>query len=131
MRRLVYISRSLMDADPGLIDELVKFASGHNEAEGITGMLWSDSAFFAQALEGEHEAVEALMQRIRADPRHTDIEVVLDCAVSQRMFGTWAMARPDGGPEGTAITSFLVGLTLNEDTVAARQLRNVASAADG
>ena len=131
MRRLVYISRSLMGADPGLVDELVEYASEHNGAEGVTGMLWSDSSFFAQALEGEHEAIEALMQRIRADPRHTDIEVVLDCAAGQRMFGTWAMARPGGGTEDTAITAFLVGLALKEDSAASRRLRDVALAADG
>ncbi|WP_425506203.1 BLUF domain-containing protein [Sphingomonas aerophila] len=86
MHRLIFISRSLVGTDPGALDAIVDRSATLNQRQGITGMLWSDGSSFAQVLEGESQAVAETMNRIRVDRRHTEIEVVLDRPVVQRMF---------------------------------------------
>ena len=38
------------------------------------------------------------MERLAADPRHTDLVVLGRWETSSRLFSTWAMARPDIRP---------------------------------
>jgi hypothetical protein len=130
VRRIIYISRSCIGEDQGALDAIVKAASARNAARGITGMLWSDEREFVQALEGDDDAVSETMQRIREDRRHADIEVVCDRVVRSRLFGTWAMAVPDQGPDAIASTAYLVGFGKNQGTPTARRIVDMLLAAD-
>lgn len=105
LRRLIYVSRSLLAGDPaavaaGLAD-ILSVARRHNAAAGVTGALVLHEGRFAQALEGEAATVQALLDRIRADPRHDGVEVVEDGAVAARAFPGWSMAYAgeDGAPD--------------------------------
>ena len=129
MHRLIYISRSLIGNDPDALDALVDRSAACNQERGVTGMLWSDDASFAQVLEGEHEAVAETMKSIRADTRHTDIEVILDRPIEKRMFGHWAMVLPNAGVESTAQTAHLIGFAAGEGTPLARRLYDIVMAA--
>ncbi|WP_081469605.1 BLUF domain-containing protein [Sphingomonas sp. PAMC 26617] len=42
-----------------------------NIKAGVTGMLWSQGANFAQVIKGSYDQVGATMDRILSDPRHT------------------------------------------------------------
>jgi len=130
MRRLVYVSRSFIDADPATLDAMVRESSVRNVAVGITGMLWFDGSYFAQVLEGEHDQVCETMKRIRSDPRHSDLEVVLDQEVKGRAFGKWGMAQPNNGPESMASTAFLVGLSITRRGHAAKRLHDIVVACE-
>lgn len=130
MHRLIYTSRSLIGHDRGKLDAIVDRSIYHNKADGITGMLWSDGANFAQVLEGEHEAIAATMSRIRADCRHNHVEIVLDRPITQRVFGEWAMAVSDGNPESTDQTAFLIGFAAGQGTPPARRLYDIVMASD-
>ena len=130
MRRLVYTSRSLVASDPGQLDAILAVSRERNRRAGITGMLWSDGASFAQVLEGDAEAVEATMKRIRADRRHSHIEIVLDRAVTSRQFGRWSMSLADDSAEGILGTSFLVGFAIAERSAPAERLYDVLTAAE-
>ena len=130
MRRLIYISKSRVNSDPAELDAIVARSSSPNEAAGITGMLWSGHACFAQVLEGEHDAVGETMNRIRADTRHFDIDVVFDRAITRRLFGKWAMTRADGRSETMAGTAFLVGFAMGERTASAQQLYDIVVASE-
>lgn len=131
MRRIIYTSRSLTKGDPAELDAIVAESIAWNTKAGITGMLWSDGANFAQVIEGGHDEVGATMDRIRADPRHTDIEVALDRAVSSRQFGTWAMRRADAGQASTPSTTFMLGFALRERTACAKRLYEIIIATEG
>jgi len=131
MRRLIYTSQSLLTGNLAELDAIVERACVLNNSAGITGMLWADGNRFVQALEGDHNAIADTMIRIRADSRHTDIEIVGDRPVTQRMFGTWAMVRPNQGPEGTASTAFLVGFVAGQNSSPARKAYNALLKADG
>jgi hypothetical protein len=131
MRRIIYTSRPLTKGDLAELDAIVAESIARNTKAGITGMLWSDGANFAQVIEGGHDEVGATMDRIRADPRHTDIEVVLDRSVVSRQFGNWAMRRADDGEASTPSTTFLLGFALGERTASAKRLYKNIMAFEG
>jgi len=130
MRRLIYTSQSRLGSNPAELDRLVEQASVLNKAVDITGMLWADKDRFVQALEGAHDVVADTMQRIQADPRHRDLEILCDRPVVQRMFGRWAMVRSNQGPDGTASTAFLVGFVAGERSSSARKAYDMLLNAD-
>jgi hypothetical protein len=130
VRRVIYISRSRVGSDHAELDAIVARSTSLNEAAGITGMLWSNDACFAQVLEGEHDAVGETMDRIRADPRHFDIDIVSDRTILHRVFGEWGMIRAVGKPETMAGTAFLVGFAMGERTASARQLYEILVASE-
>lgn len=62
-------------------------------AEGRTGR-------FLQLLEGPAGPVGALTARIAADPRHTDLAILLDEPAAARWVDTWRMAPVDRADTG-------------------------------
>ncbi|MBB5710824.1 BLUF domain-containing protein [Sphingomonas xinjiangensis] len=125
MRRLIYTSRSRIHADPLELNAILAVSSARNSEADITGVLWSDGTNFAQIVEGGWEAVGATMDRLRADPRHTDINVAFDREVQTRQFGNWAMILANDGESATAATAYMIGVSLNERKPSAERLREV------
>jgi hypothetical protein len=101
--RLVYRSHSrIADADRvSELGEIFTTARTNNKRLGVTGALVVTGDAFAQTLEGDEAVVRELYQRICADPRHDDVDLLEDETVGERTFGRWAMARvsEDGGPD--------------------------------
>ena len=62
-----------------------------NLAAGITGILVFDGMRFCQHLEGSRKQVLALLERIRKDLRHTQVEVVYQGALSERRFRSFSL----------------------------------------
>jgi hypothetical protein len=122
MRRIIYISQSLVAMDPSALDAIVQASVTRNAAAGISGMLWSGASEFVQALEGDHDKVGETMRRIAADARHTGIEIICDCTVQSRMFGAWAMVRSNKGAECTASTAYLIGYAGGQRSPAAHRI---------
>jgi hypothetical protein len=120
-----------MKPDPGELSALVEHASARNASADVTGMLWFDEVNFVQVLEGEHAAVGETVERIRADRRHTAVDLICDRPVGHRMFGAWGMTVPDAGPEATASTAFLIGFARHENTPAARRVFEIVMASEG
>jgi hypothetical protein len=95
--QLLYVSRSLLpqgDTDSALAAILVS-ARRSNLALDLTGCLASWDAHFVQILEGSPASIERAMQRIEADPRHTDISIRMRREVGTRSFPNWRMALAD------------------------------------
>ena len=87
MKQIIYVSRSLIATDQAELD-LIWIQSRYNNAlSGITGLLWTDGARFAQVLEGDITAVDATLTHILADPRHDNLELVFTTQVEAREFG--------------------------------------------
>ena len=103
--QLVYVSRAAMDMDTEMLDEILNTARCNNSELDITGMLLHHDGSFIQVLEGEQKSVEALFDKIEADARHQDTNVVLRTCVEERAFDQWSMgykraAGLDEVPEG-------------------------------
>jgi hypothetical protein len=130
LRRLIYISQSLIGADTDGIEAIVASSTARNTKSGLTGMLWTDSQDFAQVIEGEPSRIGLTMQRIRRDPRHTNIAVLLDRAVLSRQFGSWAMRRARGDEESAQGTAFMIGFAMGEGTASAQRLYEIILGSD-
>ncbi|MEM6823023.1 MAG: BLUF domain-containing protein [Verrucomicrobiota bacterium] len=92
MYTLVYSSRAnYLFAENELID-LLKKARQFNSVHGITGMLLYHNESFLQVLEGEEKAVFDLYEtRIKEDDRHSQVELIADAPVQERVFDEWLM----------------------------------------
>ena len=95
MFRLIYVSsaRKLMDKD-ALLGILAK-AREKNARLGITGMLLYKDGNFLQLLEGEESLVRDVYATIARDTRHFDSMIMMEEAVSERMFTEWSMGFHD------------------------------------
>ncbi|PTQ74426.1 BLUF domain-containing protein [Celeribacter persicus] len=76
-------------SDLDILREAVRFNADH----GITGMLLRVDEQFLQALHGPGDEIDALVARIKADPRHQHMEILLrEETVDMSPFGNWSMA---------------------------------------
>jgi len=91
MRRLIYCSQATSDISADELVALLEVCRRKNEPEGLTGMLLYTSQSFLQCLEGDPVAVETTYQRIAADPRHTNLRLLLDADVTEALFPSWSM----------------------------------------
>ena len=64
-----------------------------NPGVGITGVLCFSGGIFLQVLEGGRTAVNRLYNRIAADKRHTDVELLLYEEIGERRFAGWSMGQ--------------------------------------
>lgn len=93
MRQIVYRSTStapegrVIDHVPDILREAVE----RNGVDGITGLLYAESPFFLQVIEGPPESIADLMARLARDRRHRDMAILVDREIARREFGDWTM----------------------------------------
>ena len=75
------------------VDAILEASARNNPAPGITGLLLYNGRNFLQLLEGEVEDIEALMERISADSRHTGVSILHIGTIAARVCPDWAMKR--------------------------------------
>ncbi|MDP1913892.1 BLUF domain-containing protein [Brevundimonas sp.] len=123
--RLVYRSDSLIDhGDSPALDAIFRVSVRNNSRDKITGALALPDGKFVQVIEGRRRDIDALMVRIQADERHTNVVVLGDWPIAARLFPGWAMARPDPTPlsdqafrivtedgSGVQVTSILLSMS--------------------
>ncbi len=91
MYHLVYISHT---SRPLYEDDLLEILSNsrlQNKKNEITGMLLYLNEKFIQVLEGEYDAVMEVYEKIKEDPRHQKISVLLEGNTANRVFKDWSM----------------------------------------
>lgn len=92
MKSLVYRSRAVRSPTLAALLGLLIESRGHNATHAITGVLLYVDGGYLQLLQGEPARVDALMERIARDPRHRDIEVLLDEEHARPpLFPAWSM----------------------------------------
>ena len=92
MLSLIYVSSSIkLLSDAELLD-ILKVSRENNASEEITGLLLYKSGNFMQVLEGPDEVVDALYEKIKADPRHKGVSIISREQISARQFSAWEMA---------------------------------------
>ena len=91
LKTLTYTSRASLDLTAADLAEIHRVARELNGLDGITGLLAFDGTRFLQIVEGSAEAVEALVERLRRDHRHTGFEVRDEQAIERRSFPGWSM----------------------------------------
>ncbi len=127
LRQVAYVSRATAPMDQLLnIAEILSVSQRNNWRDGVTGALvYADGRFF-QVVEGRSEAVDRLLARVGADPRHAGVEVVLSRPVETRGFPEWSMAMPRVAPEAEPLMRQAVDAAADEPLRALTILRALA-----
>jgi hypothetical protein len=89
--QLAYVSSAVTTFSDSELEELLKKSRRNNEASGLTGMLLYKDGNFMQFLEGPKNAVVESMSKIKADPRHHGVIVLLHEYKAERDFAEWSM----------------------------------------
>lgn len=97
--QLVYVSSAVDPFSNEELDELLKRSRRNNEVSGVTGLLLYKGGNFMQFLEGTKEAVVDSMTRIKGDPRHRGVIVLLQEHSPKRDFSEWSMGFKKIGDE--------------------------------
>jgi len=102
-----YVSAASEPFDDGRLNDLLAQSRRSNHEHDLTGMLLYRRGRFFQVLEGPQDAVDELMTKIRRDPRHTGVRVLLSERVDERRFTEWTMGyEPIGVPTTPAPEGF-------------------------
>ncbi|MBI3230875.1 MAG: EAL domain-containing protein [Burkholderiales bacterium] len=88
---LIYISQAKQALTEEELLALQGKASAHNRQFGVTGCLLYQDEYFLQMLEGNKDTIQSLMDKIRADPRHHQVQIVIESATNKRIFTDWSM----------------------------------------
>lgn len=83
---VLYVSTIAPDTHASMVGGIAAKARVANQQRDITGLLIFDGQRFCQQLEGTQKQVLALVERIRLDPRHTDVNVVHHGPLAARRF---------------------------------------------
>jgi hypothetical protein len=109
--------------------DLLTSSRAANLARDLSGMLLFRGDRFLQVLEGPESLVRELVGRIRRDPRHRDMRVLVDEEIDERRFADWTMGYETlevprkAAPEG--FRDSFDDLDSGDDTVTARALREL------
>lgn len=89
--RLIYSSHAELDLRLSDIKDILETARTNNEALEVCGMLFYNSRYFLQALEGDETNVKSLYAKIAEDFRHDSVNVVAETSIDKPMFSDWTM----------------------------------------
>ena len=89
---VLYVSTLAPDQPTAVVAEIAAKARQVNAQLDITGLLIFDGQRFCQQLEGPQKAVLKLIERIRNDPRHVNVEVVHNGPLARRRFQQFSLA---------------------------------------
>jgi hypothetical protein len=93
--RLMYASRVADGVDAEALIAILRKSKSNNTTQGITGVLCAclNQRIFMQVLEGGRTAVNRLYNRIVADPRHHEVELMSYEEIGERRFAGWSMGQ--------------------------------------
>ena len=91
MIQISYISTATEPMSTEALLGLLQACREHNAGNGVTGMLLYGNATFLQVLEGEERTIDNLIDKIRKDPRHTNLQILHRSAIERRQYSDWSM----------------------------------------
>jgi len=90
--RVIYTSTAVVPQTSAVTESILRTAQAANSQNGITGALCQGQGVYLQALEGDRRTVTDLYQRIFADKRHTNLEMIHCECIAKRRYANWSMA---------------------------------------
>ena len=91
LKSLTYTSLAKLDLAADDLHAIHRTARELNSIDGVTGLLVFNGTHFLQIIEGAQSAIDALLARLRRDPRHFGLEVRDERMVEARSFPDWSM----------------------------------------
>jgi uncharacterized membrane protein (DUF373 family) len=71
--------------------DLLKECRESNAGRGVTGMLLYGNGTFLQVLEGDEKVIDDLVEKIRKDRRHTNLQILHRISIKHRQYSDWSM----------------------------------------
>jgi hypothetical protein len=91
VKSIIYISKCTRPITQPLLASILASSRRNNAKSGITGFLVCRHGHFLQLLEGPAREVDLLLEKIKADPRHRQIQLLGECQSSERLTPEWKM----------------------------------------
>jgi hypothetical protein len=115
MIQLVYYSISNIELTPEAMSDILVPARKYNSKNNITGCLLFHNKIFLQLLEGDKEVVQNLYQSIKKDTRHSNITLLVEEEMKEKMFPGWSMAFHDLNNNPSNINQFIKNIDFFAD----------------
>ncbi len=91
MKQILYVSVASNPITDSDMKSLLNQARSNNDRDHVSGKLVYVDGQFLQLIEGVTEQVDATFDRIKIDPRHHNIQLFIEHAISVRTFPDWTM----------------------------------------
>ena len=91
LKSLTYTSLARLDLQASDLEAIHRAARELNALDGITGLLIFNGTHFLQVIEGDEQAIDDLVERLRRDCRHNGFEVRDEHLIDQPSFPDWSM----------------------------------------
>jgi hypothetical protein len=91
MFQLIYVSDFASALDGNDLQDILTTARTKNRELGISGKLIKVSPHFFQAIEGDETTVKKLYNKIKQDPRHQNVRLIMSKHSRTREYGDWSM----------------------------------------
>ena len=91
MIQISYISSATEPMSTQALLGLLQECRQSNAGSGVTGMLLYGNGTFLQVLEGEERVIDGLIEKIRKDARHTDLQILHRRTIERRQYSDWSM----------------------------------------
>jgi hypothetical protein len=88
--QLIYVS-SMVGSDESMLASIHSHAVRNNTTHAVTGMLLYLDGHFLQVLEGERKIVHHTFDKIKKDPRHKDVALLMVRPIAEKEFSHWNM----------------------------------------
>lgn len=92
---VLYSSQLTAAFDQRTLSDILDTSQRNNARDGLSGFLHVEAPNIVQFIEGPFTKLHATLDRIRHDPRHTDMKVLSEGTFDQRYFEDWKMALVD------------------------------------
>ena len=90
-KQLVYVSSAVHPLSQDELVQILRVSHRNNTAAGVTGALLHADGNLMHVLEGPPDAVDAVYDRVRRDPRHHGVLLLLETRVDERSFADWSI----------------------------------------
>ncbi len=91
LTRLTYASRAAAHLNESDFKLILQQAQENNSRAGITGMLFFNKQYFLQTIEGPRSLLGNLLNKLVADNRHYDLQILESIDINQRIWPSWSM----------------------------------------
>lgn len=102
--QLIYQSRPAVPVTKQVLLDILNTSQLQNYKLRISGLLVFHNGAFMQLLEGGEKEVHDLYAKIQRDPRHADLQLLLDASAADRLMPTWVMGFGMSGNVDSAIS---------------------------
>jgi hypothetical protein len=87
----IYVSTIAPESPISSVADIAGKSRIANQRQGITGLLIFDGMRYCQQLEGPQKQVLKLMEKIRHDPRHVNVEIIHHGELANRRFKSFSL----------------------------------------